>query len=59
MKRNQRVRWEIAYATRLNVAGGARNADLDIIERRYNLSSAGTGGTRAKGIFYSGGDYWN
>ena len=59
MKKKQRVRWELAAATRLNVAGTARNDDLDFIEDRYKLSSAGVGGTRSLGVFYSGGDYWN
>ena len=59
MKKKPRIRYEIAAATRLNVLGVARTADMVFIERKYNLSSAGVSGTRAMGIFYSGGDYWN
>lgn len=59
MKKAQRIRWEIAAATRLNAAGAARNADMDIIEGKYILTSAGIGGSHLKGMFYSGGDYWN
>lgn len=60
MEKKQRIRWEIAAATRLNAAGStARTDDLNIIEHKYNLSSAGVGGTRALGQYYCGGDYWN
>ena len=59
MKKKQRIRWELAHASRNYAAGAARNARLDYIETHYNLSSAGVGGTRAMGQYYSGGDYWN
>ena len=60
LEKKQRIRWELAAATRLNVAGSTeRDDDLDLIEDKYNLSSAGVGGTRALGQYYSGGDYWN
>lgn len=59
MKKKQRIRWELAAASRLNAVGAARTADLNLIEHKYNLSSDGVGGTHALGLFYSGGDYWN
>ena len=59
MEKKQRIRWEIAAATRLNVLSTARTDDLDLIEHKYNLSSDGVGGNHSLGIFYSGGDYWN
>ena len=59
MKKKQRIRWELAAATRLNVVGAARTADLNLVEHKYNISSAGVGGTRSMGVYYSGGDYWN
>ena len=59
MEKKQRIRWEIAYASRNFAAGAARNTQLDKVEHKYNLSSAGVGGTRALGQYYSGGDYWN
>ena len=59
MKKKQRIRWELAAATRLNAVGAARTADLNIVEHKYNISSAGVGGTRSLGVYYSGGDYWN
>ena len=59
MKKKQRIRWELAAATRLNAVGAARTADLNIVESKYNISSAGVGGTRSMGVYYSGGDYWN
>ncbi len=58
MKKKQRYRWQIAFATRLNAAGGARNADLDLIEGWFHTSRLGVGGTRQMGIHYTGGDYW-
>lgn len=57
--KQQKVRLEIARATRLNVAGAARNTDMGMIEDKYKISSDGIGGTRALGCFYSGGDWWN
>ena len=59
MEKKPRIRWEIAFATRLNAAGGARTADMDQIRAKYNISTAGIGGTRVMGAMYSGGDYWN
>ena len=59
MKKKQRIRWEIAAATRLNAVGAARTADLNLIEHKQNISSDGVGGTRALGQYYSGGDFWN
>ena len=59
MEKKQRIRWEIGAATRLNVLSTARTDDLNIIEHKYMISSAGVGGTHSLGIFYSGGDYWN
>ena len=59
MKKKQRIRWELAAASRLNIVGAARTADLNLIEHKYNLSSDGIGGTHSLGLFYSGGDYWN
>ena len=59
MKRNQRLRHDIAAATRRNPAGGARNTELALVEGKYHRSTLGIGGLRAMGMFYSGGDYWN
>lgn len=59
MKRNQRIRYQIAAASRRNILGAARDTEMDLIRAKNNLSTAGIGGTRVKGIFYSGGDYWN
>ena len=59
MEKKQRIRWEIAAATRLNAVGTTERADdLNIIEHKYNLSSDGVGGTHSLGLYYSGGDYW-
>ena len=58
MKKKQKIRWEIAAASRLNALGAARTADMNLIEHKYNLSSDGVGGTHILGLSYSGGDYW-
>lgn len=58
MKKRQRLKWEIAAATRLNALGAARTADLNIIKARQNITTAGIGGMRSLGLGYSGGDYW-
>jgi hypothetical protein len=55
--KKQKIRYEIAKATRENVLGVARTARLNQIKARYRLS-LGVGGLRALGCFYSGGDYW-
>ena len=54
--KQQKIRLEIARATRLNVVGAARTADLNIIEGKNQI---GKYILRALGCFYSGGDYWN
>lgn len=59
MQKKQRIRYLLAAASRRNVLGAARTAELDRIEHSYNLSSDGIGGTHPMGLFYSGGDYWN
>ena len=59
MQRKQRIRFYIAAASRRNGLGAARNTEMNGIRARYNISTAGTGGTRAMGVYYSGGDYWN
>lgn len=59
MERKKRLRYDIAVASRGNVLGGLRDTAMDAIRARYNISTAGVGGTRAMGAFYSGGDYWN
>ena len=60
MERKKRLRFEIAAASRANVlAGAARDPDMNQIRAKYNISTAGVGGTRVMGIFVSGGDYWN
>jgi len=59
MKKKQRIRWELAAASRANALGTTeRTDDLNIIEHKYNLSSDGVGGTRVLGLGYTGGDYW-
>ncbi len=61
MTKNQRIRWDLARVCRLSTdtASTVRDDDLDRIQTLYNLSSAGVGGTRQKGSYYSGADYWN
>ena len=64
MTKKQRIRYEIARANRnrsaqtTGVHRQAISAAMDKIEKKYDLSSDGIGGTRALGIFVSGGDYW-
>ena len=55
--KKQKIRYEIAKATRENALGGPRTARLAQIKAKYNLS-LGVGGLRALGCFYSCGDYW-
>ena len=57
--KKQKIRYELAAASRRNVLGAARTAELMRIQTRYNLSSNGVGGTHVLGFHYSGGDYWN
>jgi len=58
MKRNQRIRWYLAAATRLNAAGAPRTADVALVTHSY-LMSANTAGTiRTLALGYSGADYW-
>ena len=61
MKVKQRIRWYIAAATRLNAAGGARTADLQLVNHSNLMSNDVTNDCklRALGFGYSGGDYWN
>ena len=59
MDRKKRLRYEIAAASRANALGAARDADMDQIRAKYEISTACVGGTRAMGMYYSGGDYWN
>ena len=59
MKQKQRIRHDIAAATRRNGLGAARNTEMALIRAKNHISLAGIGGTRAMGVFYSGGDYWN
>lgn len=54
--KQQKIRQDIARATRLNAAGAARTADLTIIKGKNKV---GDYIMRALGCFYSGGDYWN
>lgn len=58
MQKKQRIKYEIAYATRKNAAGAGRNTAMAKVENRYNISSDGVGGTRALGMMYPGADYW-
>ena len=53
--KQQKIRQDIARATRLNTTGADRNADLKIITTRNNV---GNYIMRALGCHYSGGDYW-
>lgn len=55
--KQQKVRLEIAQASRKNVVGVNRTAHLNRIKARYRLGY-GVGGLRVLGCFYSGGDYW-
>ena len=61
MKVKQRIRWQIAAATRLNAAGAPRTADLQLINHSNLMSADVTTDCRlrALGFGYSGGDYWN
>ena len=60
MTRKHRIRYDLARVCRLNVASDTeRDDNLDRMQTLYNLSSAGVGGTRAMGSYYSGADYWN
>ena len=58
MTKKSRIRYDIAAASRLNVLGVARTADMQLIWSKYLISTAGVGGTRVMGAMYSGGDYW-
>jgi hypothetical protein len=58
MKKKQRIRHEVAEATRRNAVGATRTAELARIYHRYNLNATCVGGIRSLGLFYSGGDYW-
>ena len=62
MEKKQRIRYEIAQATRNVRTGstkwGGQAAQMDLIEHKYNLSSDGVGGTRAMSMFISDGYYW-
>jgi hypothetical protein len=58
MPKNQKIRREIAAATRRNDLGGARTAELVRIFHRYRCNLLCVGGLRPLGVFYSGGDYW-
>jgi len=59
MKKKQRIRYEIAAASRRNALGAPRTAELERIFHRYWVNLTCLGGLRSMGIFYSGGDYWN
>lgn len=61
MTKKQRIRWYIAAATRLNVVGAARTADLQLVNHSHLMSADVTNDCklRAFGFGYSGGDYWN
>jgi len=59
MKKTQRIRHEIAAASRRNVLGAARTAELARVFHRYGKNLTCVGGLRSLGMFYSGGDYWN
>jgi len=58
MKKKQKIRYEIAAATRRNALGVPRTAELSRIYHRYNLNLTCVGGLRVLGLMYSGGDYW-
>ena len=56
MNKKQRIRFEMGAAARLNAAGTtARHDDFQIIRNKYDLSTAGLGGTHAKAIFVGPG----
>jgi hypothetical protein len=56
MTKQQRIRFEMGAAARLNAAGTtARHDDFQIIRNKYDLSTAGVGGTHAKAIFVGPG----
>jgi len=59
MERKKRLRYEIAAASRGFALGVLRDAVMDQIRAKYEISTACVGGTRVMGIFVSGGDYWN
>jgi len=63
MTKKQRIRYELAYVTRLATdttataaPGAVRTADLILIDRKYDISSRGIGGHHPMGLFVSGGD---
>ena len=62
MTKKQRIRYELAYVTRLATGvataatGAIRTADLVMIDRKYDISSRGIGGHHPMGLFVSGGD---
>ena len=59
MKKKQRIRYEIAEASRRNAAGAVRTLELARIFHRYWVNLTCLGGLRSMGIFYPSGDYWN
>ena len=59
MKKKQRIRYEIAAATRRNATGAPRTAELKRTYSRYWVNLLCLGGLRSMGIFYPSGDYWN
>lgn len=56
MTKAQRIRYDMGAAARLNAAGTtARHDDFQIIRNKYDLSTAGVGGTHARAIFVGPG----
>lgn len=56
MTKRQKIRFEMGAAARLNAAGTtARHDDFQIVRNRYDLSTAGVGGTHARAIFVGPG----
>ena len=62
MTKKQKIRWNLAFASRLNAAGAARTADLKwMATHPYLMSDDLTNDSKARGfaVHYTGADYWN
>ena len=56
MKKSARIRYEMRAAARANAAGTTqRHDDFQIIRDKYDLSTAGFGGTHARALFVGPG----
>jgi len=54
--KSKRIRFEMQAASRLNASGStARHDDFQIIRNKYDLSTAGAGGTHARALFVGPG----